>query len=181
MAVRLPIPTDSGVRAVLDRQVQVMFVLASEVLADVTLDECLRQSDPNSWTVTERDGHWFGELHEEPPDPPTPSLGWTMWHPIWWLSTLLAHTRNEDGPDAMSVEWPGPSATLPTMLELWSEWTDWVDALDDNDLRSGRLTRFPYDDGRPFVYVLGWASMELTKNLAEICLLRRLARESMQH
>lgn len=46
--------------------------------------------------------------------------------------------------------------------------------LSTEDLIGGRLTRFPYQDGRPFVYIAGWASMELTKNLAEICLLRRM-------
>lgn len=154
-----------------------MFVLAGEVLAGVTLEECLWQSHPNSWTVHERAGRWFGELHDEPPDLRTPSLAWTMWHPIWWLRTLIAHTRNENVSDASSVEWPGPVATLPVLRELWSGWTQCVDALDERDLQSGDLTRFPYDDGRPFVHVLGWASMELTKNIAEMCLLRRLAHD----
>ena len=51
-------------------------------------------------------------------------------------------------------------------------------ALDEADLQSATLTRFPYRDGRPFAHILGWASMELTKNLSEMCLLRRVLRDA---
>lgn len=77
--MRLPIPSDPDPRKVLDRQVAVMFELAEDVLDGVTLEECLWISSDRSWTVHERDDGWFGELGEEPPDLPTPSLGWTMW------------------------------------------------------------------------------------------------------
>ena len=53
-----------------------------------------------------------------------------------------------------------------------------VTALDEADLQSATLTRFPYRDGRPFAHILGWASMELTKNLSEMCLLRRVLRDA---
>lgn len=177
MAARLPVPTDPAARAVIDRQVRVMFQLADEVLADLNLKECLWQIDPGSWTVHERDGRWFGELAEETPDLPTPSLGWTTWHPIWWLRTLLAHVRGEMVPDPESVEWPGPETAVESLRALWAEWSNLVASLGEDDLESSRLTSFPYHDDRPFVYVVGWASMEMTKNIAEMCLLRRLARE----
>lgn len=177
MAIRLPTPTDPGARAVLARQAAVMFELADDVLDGVTLEECVWQPHPDSWTVHHRDGRWFGELADEPPDLPTPSLGWTMWHPIWWLTTLLAHTTGDPVPEPNEVEWPGNDASLPTLRELWETWVDVVDALDEADLDAGTLTRFPYRDGRPFVHVVGWASMELTKNLSEMCLQRRLRRD----
>lgn len=176
-ARRLPVPTDPEARAVIDRQAQVMFVLADEMLSDLTLDECLWQLHPGSWTVHRRGEHWYGELGDEPPDLPTPTLAWTLWHPIWWLTTLLAHTRGTEVPAVESVEWPGPGASLPVLRELWAEWSALVRSLGAADLQSGTLTRFPYDDGRPFVHVVGWASMELTKNIAEMCVLRRLHRD----
>lgn len=172
----LPPAADPGIRAVLDRQVQILLKLADEVLADVSLEECLHRFHPQSWTVHEREGHWFGELGEEPPDVPVPTLGWTMWHPVWWLETLLAASRGESLPAPDDVEWPGPQS-VRRIRALWSEWTTFVASLTDDDLRSSALTRFPYTDGRPFVYVLGWASMEMTKNLGEMCLLRRLLRD----
>ncbi len=175
--VRLPIPSDPDPRKVLDRQVAVMSELAEEVLDGVTLEECLWRSSDRSWTVHERDDGWFGELDEEPPDLPTPSLGWTMWHPIWWLSVLLAHANESEAPTADTVKWPGPSESLPLIRSHWSQWTTFVDGLDDEQLSSGTLTRFPYDDDRPFVYIIGWASMELTKNLSEMCVIRRLVHE----
>ena len=68
MAAKLPTPTDSDVRTVLDRQALVMFELANEVLADVTLDECLWRISDQSWTVHELNGRFVGELGDEPPD-----------------------------------------------------------------------------------------------------------------
>ena len=49
--------------------------------------------------------------------------------------------------------------------------------LDEDDLSSGELSKFPYTDVRPFVHTIGWASMELVKNLSEMCMLRRIANE----
>ncbi len=175
MAVRLPTPTDSDVRTVLNRQALVMFELANEVLEDVTLDECLWQISDRSWTVHESYGRFVGELGDEPPDLPTPSLGWTMWHPIWWLSVLIAHAHGQEIPAPESVEWPGPDSALATIRELWDEWMLFASELDEADLGSGELSKFPYTDGRPFVHTIGWASMELAKNLSEMCMLRRVA------
>lgn len=177
MVVKLPTPPDSDIRTVLNRQVLVMFELADEVLAEVTLDECLQRVSERSWTVHEVDGRFVGELGDEPPDLPTPSLAWTMWHPIWWLSVLLAHARNEEIPEPTSVQWPGPGLSLATIRQLWADWMKLADALDDDSLLSGELSKFPYTDGRAFVHTLGWASMELVKNLSEMCMLRRMLAE----
>ena len=174
---RLPVPTDPDVRRVLDRQVELMLHLAGEVMDGVTLDECLWRPTSDGWTVHQRDGRWFGELDEEPPDPPTPSLGWVMWHPIWWLSVLLADARGEPTPAAESIEWPGPTESLPTITGLWREWMDLLDGLSPDQLASPEHTGFPYRDERPFVHIAGWASMELTKNLSEMCQLRRIAQQ----
>jgi len=154
-----------------------MLELAEDVLAGVTLEECLWRPTEQGWTVHERGHQWFGELAEEPPDPPSPSLGWTMWHPIWWLSVLLAHSRGDVVPTPESIEWPGPQQSLPVIRDLWSQWETFLGNLTNDQLRSGELTRFPYQDDRPFVHIAGWASMELVKNLSEMCQLRRLVRE----
>lgn len=175
--MKLPTPTDSDVRNVLDRQVLVMFELANEVLSDLTLEECLWRVSERSWTVHERNGQWIGEVGEEPPGLPTPSLAWTLWHPMWWLSVLLAHSYDAEIPTAESIPWPGPETSLDVIRDRWSEWMTFTKSLDDAALQASELTKFPYSDGRPFVYILGWASMELTKNLSELCLQRRLVRE----
>jgi hypothetical protein len=177
MAVKLPTPTDSDVRTVLNRQALVMFELANEVLADVTLDECLWRISDQSWAVHELNGRFVGELGDEPADLPTPSLAWTMWHPIWWLSVLIAHAHGREIPAPESVEWPGPESSVATIRELWAEWMLFASGLDEDDLSSGELSKFPYTDGRPFVHTIGWASMELVKNLSEMCMLRRIANE----
>lgn len=175
--LRLPVPTDPDLRAVVDRQVQIMFVYADDVLGDVTLDECLVRPTEQSWTVHERVGRWYGELGDEPPDVPVPSLGWTMWHPVWWMTTLLAHTRGHEVPAVEAVEWPGPAATIPVLRSLWSDWMRLIAELDDAALASGALTRFPYTDGRPFAHVVGWSGMELVKNISEMGVLHRLGRD----
>ena len=127
----------------LDRQVQIMFECAAESLDGVRLKDCLWRLDPNSWTVHRRGGAWFGELAEEYPGLPTPSLAWTMWHPIWWLSTLLAHTREHDIPEITSVEWPGPDATLPALRGLWAEWMGSVNALGADRPWGGDVDQVP--------------------------------------
>ena len=154
-----------------------MLHLADDVMAGVTLEHCLWRPNRDGWTVHQRDGRWFGELDDEPPTPPTPSLGWVMWHPIWWLSVLLADSRGEPIPEAESIEWPGPERSLPTIRRLWSEWIAWLDSLTPEQLASAELTGFPYRDDRPLVHIDGWASMELTRNLSEMCQLRRIVRE----
>ena len=151
-----------------------MFELARLVLSDLTLDECLWKPHPDSWTVHQRDGRWCGELGEETDDLPTPTLAWTMWQPIWWLRTLLAHSKGEPVPAAESVEWPGPATALQTLIDLWAEWSLFVAALDPAELESASRTSFPFGDERPFIYVVAWASMELTKNISEMSLLRRI-------
>jgi len=154
-----------------------MFELADEALAGVTLDECLWKVDERSWTVHQSSGLWVGELAQEPPDLPTPSLAWTMWHPIWWLTVLLAHSRGDTVAAPSSIVWPGPATSLETIRTMWREWMDFVDGLSEDDLQSGDIVAFPYEDGRPFVHIAGWASMELTKNLSEMCQLRRLVKD----
>lgn len=158
----------------------ILFELSGEVLADVSLEECLHKFRPDAWSVHERDGRWYGMLEDEPPNIPVPTLAWTMWHPMWWMETLLTVSRGGSPLAAAEVEWPGPTTTVPKLRELWTEWTAFVDGLTEDDLRATELTRFPYTDGRPFAYVLGWASMEMTKNLSEMCLLRRLIRDQRQ-
>lgn len=177
MAATLPTPTDPDVGNVLDRQVLVMFELAKEVLSGLTLDECIWRISDRSWRVHHHNGRWVGELGEEPPDLPPPSLAWTMWHPIWWLSVLLGHAHGTRVPSVDSVEWPGPEPALETIRRSWSEWMSFTSELDDASLQSGALSKFPYTDVRPFVHTIGWASVELTKNLSETCLLRRVSHE----
>ncbi len=103
-----------------------------------------------------------------------PTLGWALWHPIWWLQTLLAHSTEQPVPSWEEVEWPGPDRSLPKLRSLWADWTELVGSLEDSELGAAHLTRFPYADDRPFIHIVGWASMELTKNLGEMCLQRRL-------
>lgn len=91
--------------------------------------------------MRERNVDWFGELDDEPPDLPTPSLAWTMWHPIWWLSVLLAHSNGSEVPTADEVPWPGPAHSLPVIQERWSAWMGFVDRLRAEELHAGALTR----------------------------------------
>ncbi|MCP4958140.1 MAG: hypothetical protein GY925_02610 [Actinomycetia bacterium] len=36
------------------------------------------------------------------------------------------------------------------------------------------MTRWPYTDDRPFYFVADWVNIELMKNVAEMCRLRRM-------
>jgi hypothetical protein len=87
-----------------------------------------------------------------------------MWQTIWWWSVLLDQLRGDGTLRREDIVWPGVEAGVARLRER-------------ADLDSGELTGFPFDDDRPFVRVVTWATVELTKNVAEMGLLRPLARD----
>ena len=176
--------TSDGRLDVLRGQLDLTWRLAEVALADVTDDECLRLRSARSWTV-HRDGagRWVPDwedawLGSEPADVAQPSLAWTMWQTIWWWSVLLDGVEGDGTLRREDVVWPGAAAGLAELRALHGRWDAFLAGLEAADLDSGRLTGFPFGDGRPFVQVVAWATVELTKNVAEMGLLRRLARDA---
>jgi DinB superfamily len=165
--------------AVLRDQLGLTWQLAQVVLADVSDRECLWLPSERSWTVRRDDeGRWIPDWQQpEPADVAQPSLAWTMWQTIWWWSVLLDQLRGDGTFRREDIAWPGAEAGVVTLRELYGRWDAFLAGLGEADLDSGELTGFPFDDDRPFVQVVAWATVELAKNVAEMGVLRRLARD----
>lgn len=151
------------------KQMDVMVGFGRETLAGLSVDELLWKPSAASWSVARGSGSWVADWVEpEPSGLPPPSLAWQLWHCAWWLSMLLDHTFGTGTLTRERFRWEGPDRGFAVIEDpherLWAR----LDELGEQDWVSSERTRWPYQDGRPFGMVVGWASMELTKNVAEM-------------
>jgi DinB superfamily len=86
---------------------------------------------------------------------------------------VLDHSFGDRTMQRHDVVWPGAEAAMEAIDQLRVRWLDRLAGLADDDLDRGDLTRWPYQDGRPFVHVAAWVNIELMRNAAEMSLLRR--------
>ena len=107
------------------------------------------------------------------PAPPT-SIAWLQWHVIWWWSTVIDRSFGDGSLEREQVTWPGASEAMAAIDALRVRWLGHLEALADADLADNTLSRWPYSDGRPFGLIAGWVNVELMKNVAEMCQLRRM-------
>ena len=160
--------SDAG--AVLLRQLDTAWRLASHHLASLTTEECLwRPAAVGPRVHRASDGTWRADWPEhEGYDLGPPSIAWTTWHMIFWWSMALDHSFGGATLRRDDVVWPGTAdGVREALVELHDTWRTHVAALGDDALRSTARTRWPFRD-RPFGDVVAWANVELTKNAAEI-------------
>ncbi|MFC5141747.1 DinB family protein [Actinomycetospora rhizophila] len=151
--------------------------LAEIVLADLTDEVCLRRPSPGSWTVHRDDrGRWVPDWDDDPPDDlAQPSLAWTMWQALWWGTVLLDQAEGRPVTPREEIVWPGATAGVDALRRLHDRWDAFLAARTEAELDAGDVVTFPFDDGRPLAAIAAWANVELTKNVAEMGVLRRLA------
>jgi hypothetical protein len=115
------------------------------------------------------DGTWRADWPDhEGYDLGPSSIAWTTWHMGFWWSMVLDHSFGSATVTRESIAWPGSADGVRQWLtELERRWRTSLDALSDADLRSPERTRWPFTD-RPFGDVIAWATLELTKNAAEL-------------
>ena len=170
---------DHGIdrRTVLRDQLALIWSLAEIVLADVTDEVCLWRPSPQSWTVhRDEQGHWRPDWDDDPPDDlAQPSLAWTMWQALWWWTVLLDQADGRPVTPREEIVWPGAAAGVDGLRRLHDRWDAFLATRTEAQLDAGDVVTFPFDDGRPLVAIVGWANVELTKNVAEMGVLRRLA------
>lgn len=157
-------------REYLASQFEIAWQLASYHLETLTTEECL-------WRPAERglhlrqgsDGRWQADWPDhEGYDLGPPSIGWITWHMVFWWSMALDYSVGSGSLAREEVAWPGDAdAVRATLGRLATEWRALVASLSEGDLRSTERTRWPFQD-RPFGEVVGWATVELTKNAAEL-------------
>lgn len=151
-------------------QFRMAWSLADEVqLPRLTDAMCLWQPHPESWTVHRTpDERWLPEwAHEDPVEPPPPSIGWLSWHVIWWWSDALSVLRGWQPSPRGDVAWPGTAeSAVAEIRRIAQEWREVIEQLSDAAARVP--VAFPWPDPRPLIYTVFWVNMELMKNVAEI-------------
>lgn len=165
--------------AVLRHQLHIAWSLCDFHLNGLGDAECLWEPADGAWTVRPTgDGRWLPDWVEPEPDPaPAVTIGWLTWHMGFWMSMAHDHAFGERRLTRQDVTWPGRAdATVEWIRGCHRRWSQAVDSLTETDLDSTTRGDWPYRDHRPFGYVVGWFTVELTKNAAEIGQLRTLFR-----
>lgn len=157
-------------------QFDLAWALADLHLSALTEDDFLWAPGPLVWTVRpDAAGLWWPDWADTEPDPiPVPTIGWLSWHMTWWWSVASAHLASESPPERAAIPWPGPDAAAHALRDLAQRWRARLTAFDSAELE--RAASFPWgpDSGRTLADMVLWAHVELTKNVAEIGMLRLL-------
>jgi len=157
-------------RGYLIRQFEIAWMLASYHLDGLTTEECLWRPAPVGLHVHQGlDGSWRADWPEhEGYDLGPPSIAWVTWHLGFWWSMVLDHSFGAGTLAREDVTWPGDADAVREWLgQLQGRWREALEQATEDDLRSTQRTRWPFQD-RPFGDAVAWATVELTKNAAEI-------------
>lgn len=158
------------VRDLLQRQFETASALLHYHLDTLTTQECLWRPAAQGLHVRQDDGgRWIADWPEhEGYDLGPPSIAWTTWHLGFWWSMLLDHSFGDGRLDKDQVVWPGSAEGVIAWIgDLERRWRDHLANLDDVALASSAHSKWPIAD-RPFAEIVAWATVELTKNAAEI-------------
>lgn len=152
------------------RQFETAWMLTSYHLESLTTEECLwRPAAKGLHVRQDQDGVWRAEWPDhEGYDIGPPSIAWITWHINFWWSMALDHSLGSGKLVREEVTWPGSADAVRARIgRLQQEWRSALERLSADDLRSTERTRWPFQD-RPFADVVGWVTIELTKNAAEL-------------
>jgi hypothetical protein len=165
-----------GAKAVLLRQFETAWKLASFHLTGLTTSECLwRPAIVGPHVHPSTTGGWRADWPtREDYEIGPPSIAWTTWHLGFWWAMVLDHSFGAGTLVREDVTWPGSGEGVRTWIEhLQNEWRANIEPLTDLDLMSENRTHWPMR-GRPFGDVVAWVNVELTKNASEIGFVRFL-------
>ena len=167
---------ENTLRDYLLRQFEIAWKLTSYHLDGLTTTECLWQPAEKGLHVSQNpDGSWQADWPDrEGYDIGPPSIAWLTWHIGFWWSMVLDYSIGNGTLMRQDVTWPGTADEVRTWIDqLHKGWRNMLEDLTDTELRSEQRTHWPYQN-RPFVDVVGWVNIELTKNAAEIGYVRFL-------
>ncbi|MBX3146891.1 MAG: DinB family protein [Gemmatimonadales bacterium] len=152
------------------RQLDLAWMLASYHLDTLTTDECLWHPTGHGMHLRQDEGgRWAVDWPErEEYDIGPPSAGWVTWHMLFWWSMVLDYSFGNGTLRREDVRWPGSADEVRAQLgRHYRTWRERIEALSDREITSSERTRWPFPD-RPFGDVVAWATIELTKNAAEL-------------
>lgn len=160
------------------RQLDITWSLLEYHLQDLDDATTLWEPAPGSWTVRpDGRGRWTADWQVPEPDPaPTVTIGWVTWHIGYWWTTTSGHCFGSGAPEREEITWPGTATAAADWLRgLKHDWRARLHEVTDADLDSTeRTTTLPWGQELTLADVAGWVTVELTKNVAEIGLLRHL-------
>lgn len=160
------------------RQLDVTWALFEHHLERLDDAACLWHPAPGCWTVRpDERGRWVADWEVPEPDPaPALSIGWLTWHIGFWWTTTLGCCFGSGAPAREEITWPGSAAgTASWLRDVHQRWRLSLLECSEADLESTELTAaLPWGQGQALVHVAGWVNVELTKNVAEIGLVRHL-------
>jgi len=159
-------------RDLLLRQFETASKLLHFHLDGLTLDEVMwRPAIRGLHVHREEKGGWVADSPEhEGYNLGPPSAAWIAWHIVYWWSMVLNHSFGDRDLSRDKIKWAG-DGFASQIEELERKWLAAIAELDDEDLRSGELSKWPMS-GRPFADIVGWVNIELTKNASELGLIR---------
>ena len=158
-------------------QFEFAWSLAELHLAALVEDDFLWEPAALCWTVRQDDaGVWRPDWTEVEPDPvPVPTIAWLTWHIDYWWTAAMDAVAGGAPRDPSAVTWPGDGAAAVSRLrDLAARWSKMLADMTDQDLTAP--TQFPWslNAGRTVADTILWATVELTKNVAELGQLRLL-------
>ncbi len=160
------------------RQLDIAWALFEYHLKDLDDQVCLWEPAAGCWTVRpDGQGRWVADWEVPEPDPaPVVSIGWLTWHIGFWWTTTLGHCFGSGAPAREEITWPGGTAAAADWLRgLRDDWRAALLPLTDADLDSAdRTAGLPWGREQRLVDMAGWVTVELTKNVSEIGLVRHL-------
>ena len=163
-------------RDLLLRQFRTASALLHHHLDTLTTEECLWRPSARGLHVHRcAAGHWIADWPDhEGFDLGPPSAAWTSWHIGYWWSTVIDQSFGDGILSRHEIYWPGDGPSTASWISgLEHRWLTALDDLDDAAFASHDLTKWPYRD-RPFSDLVGWVTVELTKNAAELGMARFL-------
>lgn len=161
----------------LQTQLDLVWRFMEDALANVRDEEALWVPTDDAWNVRKTaDDFWVPDWADEEPEVvPASSIAWLQWHVMWWWSTVIDRSFGDGGLSRDDVVWVGAQESTSAIGELRLDWLSRLDGLTNEELTGNGLTRWPYDDGRPFLHVVAWVNAELMKNVAEMAYVRRIS------
>ncbi|GAA0397203.1 hypothetical protein Acor_81230 [Acrocarpospora corrugata] len=171
-------------------QLKFSFEYARERMAGLTDDEYFWEPAEGAWSVRRRTetsasaafgkGEWVCEYAApEPSSPPVTTIAWRMAHLIVGFDLRWEWTFG--GREKLFDDLEIPHTADDAQDQLWKivdRWSEDVAGLDETQLDTVGLSQFPagLDTGIPFIGILWWQNREFIHHMAEIALLRDLAR-----
>lgn len=163
-------------RDILIAQFEIAWSLTSYHLATLSTEECLWRPAVRCLHVNQdaKDG-WHADWPEhEAYDIGPPSIAWTTWHICFWWRKSLEHSQGNTSLTKDDVRWPGTADNVRAVIDdLRSEWLRVLTTASDDDLAVSNPSSWPLPNST-LASIAAWLNVELTKNAAEIGLVRFL-------